>query len=211
MRGFAGVFRCIRTDWIRINAQHPIKISYNMPADFFQASSVRPAAKKGEFRDMEMLYHMGRFLAVVVGVVLIVVGIYHAIGLFSQIYDGLTQPAGLQAVIDDWALLIASDLGEYPHNETLNKAEHLRILALMVLGIGGTMLIWLTLVMIVAGSRILHVAAAAIGKGPTPEGAAIPAARASAAQERKPRQEPAYTPIPPRKSGSPVERELGDA
>lgn len=153
---------------------------------------------------MEKLQYLGRFIGVLVGLLLIGVGVYYAITLFTQIYTGVTEPETVSKTLDEWALFIAADLKGYEHNALLNKVEHLRIMALIVVGLGGLMLTWLTIHLIVGGSKVLQIATAF---PPAARPVAAPAAVPQPQTQPRQRKEPAYSPIPPRQSKAPQERE----
>ncbi len=145
---------------------------------------------------MEKVQLAARVIAAIVGMALIVIGVRYAMLLFGQIYEGVINPASVSDTLDGWARYIVRDLDGMEHNAALGKVEHLRIIALFIVAIGGLMLTWLTIHLVVAGARVVQIATTwqAI-KGAGRDEDADESPRRS---PPKVRQEPAYAPIPPR-------------
>jgi hypothetical protein len=146
-------------------------------------------------RVMDKVQMIGRIIAVIVGITLIVIGVRYAVVLFDQIYEGVTNPASAAVTLDGWARYIVSDLDGMEHNGALGKVEHLRLIALFIVAIGGFMLTWLTIHLIVAGARVIQIATTwqALKGSEAAKGK-------PAEEERREREEPGYTPLPPRQT-----------
>ncbi len=141
---------------------------------------------------MEKLNLFVRLIAIVAGVVMIFFGLNYAITLFSQIYEGVINPASVAATIDQWALLLVRELDGMEHNAALGKVEHLRIMALTIIGVGGLLLTWLTIHIVVAGAKVVQIAVSATAS-----------ARDCGHTAAPPQQEPDsadYAPLPPRQA-----------
>ena len=136
-----------------------------------------------------------RVIAILTGLVLIFFGLSYATTLFSQIYEGVVNPSSITSTVDQWARLLVRDLNGMEHNSALGKVEHLRIIALFVIAVGGFMLTWLTIHLVVAGAKVVQIAATIRSDPKEPS----PAGRRSVV---KGRTEPGYAPLPPRQTAA---------
>lgn len=104
---------------------------------------------------MERLDSITRFIAMLVGVGLVITGSIYAIHLFDTIYNGLQNPATTTPVFEQWARYMIQEIEGLEHNETIKRVENVRILAAFIIGIGGLMLAWIALQLVFAGAKII--------------------------------------------------------
>ena len=104
---------------------------------------------------MEKLDSITRFIALLVGMGLVITGSIYAIQLFDTIYNGLQNPATATPVFEQWARFMIQDVEGLEHNENLKRIENVRILATIVIGIGGLILVWISLQLVYAGAKII--------------------------------------------------------
>ncbi len=104
---------------------------------------------------MEAFNTVIRGLALVVGVVIVGLGVRYAVLTFDAIYAGIQDPARGADLFEQWALFLAGEMEGVPNNESLRRAEHMRIAAAFIVGVGGFMLAWLSAQMIWAGAKII--------------------------------------------------------
>lgn len=96
-----------------------------------------------------------RALALLVGVVLMAIGVRYAVLTFDAIYEGIREPRLGADLFEKWATFLASEMDGVPNNEVLRRAEHMRIAAAFIVGVGGFMMAWLSAQMIWAGGKIV--------------------------------------------------------
>ena len=104
---------------------------------------------------MEKLDSITRFIAMLVGTGLVITGSIYAVQLFDTIYNGLQNPATATPVFEQWAQFMIQGIEGLEHNETIKRVENVRILATIIIGIGGLMLAWISLQLVYAGAKII--------------------------------------------------------
>ena len=104
---------------------------------------------------MERLDSITRFIAMLVGMGLVITGSIYAIQLFDTIYNGLQNPATTTQVFEQWARFMIQEIEGLEHNETIKRVENVRILAAFIIAIGGLMLAWIALQLVFAGAKII--------------------------------------------------------
>lgn len=101
-----------------------------------------------------------RLLVVVAGVVLIFVGARYAFMLFDTIYQGLGNPEGGAQLLEQWAQFLVRDMPGVEHSDGLRRAENVRVLAALIVGLGAVVLAWIALRIVVAGGQIVSLVTA---------------------------------------------------
>ena len=104
---------------------------------------------------MEKLDSITRFIAMLVGMGLVITGSIYAIQLFDTIYNGLQNPATTTPAFEQWARFMIQEIEGLKHNETIKRVENVRILATIIIGIGGLILAWIALQLVYAGAKII--------------------------------------------------------
>ncbi len=104
---------------------------------------------------MERLDSITRFIALLVGTGLVIAGSIYAIQLFDTIYNGLQNPATATPAFEQWTQFMIQGIEGLEHNESIKRAENVRILATIIIGIGGLILAWISLQLVYAGAKII--------------------------------------------------------
>ena len=89
------------------------------------------------------------------GTGLVIAGSFYAIQLFDTIYNGLQNPATTTPVFEQWAQFMIQEMEGLEHNESIKRVENVRILATIIIGIGGLILAWIALQLVSAGAKII--------------------------------------------------------
>lgn len=94
-----------------------------------------------------------RIAATILGVVVMLIGCVFAVRLFGALYSGVTNPEESRRLVDEWSNVVGGP-------ETVIRIENVdysiaKTLAIVVLGGGSVLLIWLTLGMLLTGAKIV--------------------------------------------------------
>jgi hypothetical protein len=113
-----------------------------------------PRNAEPEVSVSEMLRRVFRVVAAMLGVVMIIIGIYFAAELFSLGYAAITEPERFSTVVDRWSEYIGGDEKTFVINPSVQISP--RILAFLGLGGWVVLMIWLCQMIITAGARIVY-------------------------------------------------------
>jgi len=98
-----------------------------------------------------------RIVGSVIGLVVLVVGVFFAIRLFGAIYATLSDPTPKEQIVEKWAQFVGGDeLNVVVQDRTYRPA---RQVAIFCLGLGTFLLVWVTLGIAAAGAKIISLTA----------------------------------------------------
>lgn len=113
-----------------------------------------PPGAEPEISTGEMLRAGFRAVAALLGVVLILTGVYFAVELFSLGYAAVSEPDRFRTVIDRWAEFIGGEQEEFVFNPQFKVSP--RVFAFFALGGWAVFMIWLCQMVITSGARIVY-------------------------------------------------------
>ena len=94
-----------------------------------------------------------RAVAVVLGVAAILVGVVFAVRVFAVAFNALRDPAGFQPLLAQWAETVGGEKLDVVIEG--NKYPCAGVLATIVLGGGGMMLVWIAMGLVMAGAKVV--------------------------------------------------------
>lgn len=107
-----------------------------------------------ELSASEMLRQGFRVFAALMGLVMIVMGVYFAVELFSLGYAAVTNPERFSTLIDQWSKYIGGEEKDFVFNPQFKVSA--RLFALLGLGVWAIFMIKLCQMVITSGARIVY-------------------------------------------------------
>lgn len=106
---------------------------------------------------MSTLARFLRIAATVLGIVAIVIGLVYATRIFEAAYSNLRAPEGIEGLLDRWEAAVDED--DLTFNIDGERHSFARVVGIVVLGMGGVVLAWLAMGIMVTGAKIISLTA----------------------------------------------------
>lgn len=101
----------------------------------------------------EALSSVARLMAMGLGIIAIVIGLYCSAKVFFGIHDVLTNPEGFQAIYQQWVEAVGGEeLSVQIDDDQFPVAN---LVAILVLGLGSLALAWIAIGIMITGARIV--------------------------------------------------------
>lgn len=95
----------------------------------------------------------GRLVATVLGLVVIVVGLWCAVKVFGALFQGLTRPQAFSQIFEAWVALLGGD--KLTIKIEVTEVPLAPLLASLILVAGAFLLTWLALGIMLTGAKIV--------------------------------------------------------
>lgn len=98
-----------------------------------------------------------RIAATGLGIVAIVIGLVYATRIFEAVYTNLRAPEGMEGLLEEWAAAVDEDDLTF----VINGEQHsfARVAGIVVLGMGGIVLAWVAMGIMVTGAKVISLTA----------------------------------------------------
>ena len=107
-----------------------------------------------EMSASEIMRRGFQVFAALMGIVMIMLGVYFVVELFSLGYAAVTEPDRFSTVVDQWSKYIGGEEKDFVFNPQFKVSA--RLVALLGLGIWCLFMIWLCQMVITSGARIVY-------------------------------------------------------
>ena len=108
---------------------------------------------EGPSFSLQSLLQIIRAVGAILGVIAIIIGLVYATRVFALVFTALQAPETFQVHLDKWATVVGGDELDVVIGGTTYHGA--RIIAIMVLGGGSTILAWISMGFIRAGAKTL--------------------------------------------------------